>query len=265
MKKTHSSRNSVRSSKSNGFSFAIIVLLLLILFFSIKTLQDKKALELSTKTKSRTSTEQDTMANLKEPPKKIPKYIVLDPGHGGFDDGACSPDESLLEKKLVLNFCKKIKSYLLEDDIRVYLTRDSDISINGARTEKQDLHNRSDLINSFEKASLLVSLHNNSNDDPNCSGIFNYITEFNNEYTDKNIQLSSCILDSIGLTTDWKVNSTNKQDIYILNHATMPSVLVECGFLSNRSDIEALSNNSKTDELCQAIAQGIKDYLDNLE
>lgn len=262
------SRNLRKSSKGIPLSFAIFVLLLVVLFFSIKTLHDKKEFELDALAAAKTQGQKNTTANSKDnlPPKKnILKYIVLDPGHGGFDEGASTTDGSLVEKDIVLNFCNKIKDYLLEDNIGVYLTRDSDISINGATTEKEDLHNRSDLINSYENAKLLVSIHNNSNDDPNCQGIFNYISDFSNEYTYSNEILSSNILNSIGLSTDWKVKSTNTQNIYILKHAKMPSVLVECGFLSNKSDKKLLSNSSDNDELCKAIADGIKDYLNSVE
>lgn len=262
------SRNLRKPSKGIPLSFAIFVLLLVALVFSIKTLHDKKALSLDAVTAAKAQGQKNTTSNSKDnlPPKKnILKYIVLDPGHGGFDEGASSTDGSLVEKDVVLKFCNKIKNYLLQENIGVYLTRDSDISINGSRTEKQDLHNRSDLINSYENAKLLVSIHNNSNDDPNCRGIFNYISDFSNEYTYSNEILSSNILNSIGLSTDWKVNSTNTQSIYILKHAKMPSVLVECGFLSNKSDKKLLSDGSANDELCKAIADGIKNYLNSVE
>ncbi|SHK16348.1 N-acetylmuramoyl-L-alanine amidase [Hathewaya proteolytica DSM 3090] len=264
--------NNTNTNKSKGiFNVALMIILVITLFLSVKKLNDNHKIELEYKKQVAAETaakaSSKTQKNIALPAEKINKayagkVVVLDPGHGGFDEGASTQDGSLVEKDITLKICKKIKQYLNKEGIEVVLTRDSDKPMENATNEKEDLRTRSKLINSYENAVLMLSVHNNSNEDDDCFGIFNYISSSPNIDTSKSMDLSSSILKSIATSSNWKTNSTLEQDIYILNKATMPSILVECGFLSNKTDISNLKNPQQVDDLCKAMAKGIKDYMD---
>lgn len=189
-----------------------------------------------------------------------PVIVVIDPGHGGYDPGKVSEDQ-ILEKDINLQIALKLKSYLEAQDCIVYMTRDSDVSLNsGGESNKKiaDMQNRIAYIEG-KQPNLMISIHQNSYSSKDVRGAqtFYYHTSDNSEY------LAACIQESIIEYADPDNHRTHKSNssYYILKHVSCPSVLIECGFLSCPSECALLSSEEYQNQLAYAIATGTRTYL----
>ncbi len=222
--------------------------------------------------------------------KKGPPLVVIDPGHGGKDDGAKS--HGLLEKKINLEVSRLIKRYLEKDfGYRVYLTRNDDTFI--------PVHDRGDIANERE-ADLFVSIHANAAQRRSASGIETYYLgtgsseraqetaarengELVNSVKDDQVQ---AILSSLLSTT--KINDSSRlasrvqgrlygelsrkysgvKDLgvkegpfYVLHDTNMPSILVELGFVTNAHEARRMKSRAYLDRMALSIARGIHSFL----
>jgi N-acetylmuramoyl-L-alanine amidase len=222
------------------------------------------------------------------------KRIVLDPGHGGRDPGAISP-EGLREKNIVLEIAKELKGQLERQGIEVILTRSDDRFVS--------LWRRTHLAN-MKKADLFISVHVNSSRHEEAKGFeLYYLSEKMNdsaralaraensslelegeklpntntalaatvwdlvqtENRSEAIQLSNYIGNSVD-KVEWMRNRGIKGALfYVLKGANMPAILVEAGFVSNFSESCKLKNPSYRQELVKAIGEGIMDFKDEYE
>lgn len=190
--------------------------------------------------------------------------VVLDAGHGGEDGGAVAFDGTE-EKNLNLAVCQKLEALFAVFDIDYVCVRDSDrsvgdISLDTIRQRKvSDIKKRFDIINSYDN-SLLLSIHQNMFTDEKYSGlqVFYAPSDVLSE------MLAECIQSSVteGLQPEnkRKIKESNKS-IYLLYNAKRPSVLVECGFLSNKEELEKLKSQSYQCQLAYFITSGLTDFL----
>ncbi len=178
--------------------------------------------------------------------------VIIDAGHGGFDGGAVAPDGTL-EKDLNLSVALKLDSVLV---------RDTDVSTaddkGTERSQKvSDIKARLRLTEKYKDA-LFVSIHMNKYTSPQPHGAQVFYSQ-----VDGSKELAECIQRSItaGVQTDNKrvVKKTTK-DIYLLYHAVIPSVIAECGFISNPDDLLKLKSDEYQLKMAAAIAAGINDY-----
>jgi N-acetylmuramoyl-L-alanine amidase len=172
--------------------------------------------------------------------------VVIDPGHGGKDSGAPGLG-GLLEKDVVLPIGKTIASILEQNGVQTLLTRDSDYFV--------ELQGRVDIAERVN-ATLFVSVHANSVDGrPDVNGLEVY-------YYDSGYALAeavrSNILQNIGTLKD---RGTRKARFYVLRKSSMPSILVETGYMSGREDNPRLGTPEYQNRMAEAIAYGILKYL----
>lgn len=188
------------------------------------------------------------------------KVFVLDAGHGGEDGGAVSQDGTK-ESDINLSVTLRLDTLLKFLGHKTVLTRDSDVSIysDGSSTLRQkkrsDLQNRVSLVNAIPGA-VLVSIHQNSMPSvPSVHGaqVFHGLTESSDE-----------LALSVQETLNRSVNTGNEKQskkidpsIYLMKKATCPAILVECGFLSNRSEADSLRTPEYQKQLSAAIAAGL--------
>ncbi len=191
--------------------------------------------------------------------------VIIDPGHGGEDSGAVA--NSLLEKDINLDISLRLRDMLRASGIAVKMTRDSDLSIYdtsaGTIREKKvsDLKNRVEIANSG-KNNVLVSIHQNKFEDGKYSGAQMFYS-VNNE---KSKDLAESIRKSVtGLIQQDNNRELKKagSGIYLLNKTTVPSVVVECGFLSNTKEAKMLSDEEYKSKMAFAIYCGILEYRNN--
>lgn len=183
------------------------------------------------------------------------KLVVLDPGHGGKDPGALGYENGAIvlnEKDANLDISLKTYEILKNHGVNVYITRNTDVFL--------ELSERTDIANSKD-AALFVSIHNNSIADTSISGsLVLYKTgDPIGEKLAKNILNS--IINDVGMIGR---NIRDGSEMYVIRCAKMPSVIVECAFVTNKSDRDNLKNGDFTQKLANAIASGIELTLSQL-
>jgi len=229
----------------------------------------------------------------------LKKRIVLDPGHGGHDPGAVGP-RNLYEKDVVLDIALKLKKILAQDqNLEVFVTRDTDVFI--------PLEQRTAIANS-KRADLFVSIHANASPRRDAKGVETYLLNWTNDEEamkvaarenaislkkmkkmnegrdvldmmlsdlrrdnkrDESLKLANFVQQDVvsGLNKSYShvVDLGVKQALfYVLFGAQMPSVLVEVSFISNPLEEKLLAKDSYRVELAQSIASGVNKYMSAL-
>ena len=180
--------------------------------------------------------------------------IVLDSGHGGKDPGKIGVNNAL-EKEVNLKIANKVKSYLKKQGYTVIMTRESDAGLADSKVE--DLKARVALINE-KKPVIAVSIHQNSYSEESIHGaqVFYYTHSKNGEKAAKILQEAMLAVDSDN-TRQAKENDT----YYLLKKTQIPTVIVECGFLSNQKEAGLLVTEEYQEKMAQAVAKGIEEYI----
>jgi N-acetylmuramoyl-L-alanine amidase len=172
--------------------------------------------------------------------------VVVDPGHGGKDSGAPGIG-GLLEKDVILPIGKRVAAILEQNGIQAVMTRDADYFV--------DLKPRVDLAERIN-ATLFVSIHANSIDGrPDVNGLEVY-------YYDSGYQLAEVVRETIlqNIST-LKNRGTRKARFYVLRKSSMPSILVETGYMTGREDNPRLGSTEYQNRMADAIARGVLRYL----
>ena len=178
--------------------------------------------------------------------------VVLDPGHGGNDNGAYYG--GIAEKTINLNIAKKVKEILEKYDIKVYMTRNSDITTS--------LETRTSLANRL-KADLYISIHSNAIANSSIKGteiLYKQNSLLKDGVSNKILaqNLSNSVSEYAGTYERGLINRTN---LYVLNRTTMPAALVEVGYMTNSSDLSKLKSETFRNKAAEGIADGILDTL----
>jgi len=190
--------------------------------------------------------------------------VVIDAGHGGVDSGAVSSG-GIKEKDINLDIALKLNDLLTVYGVKTLLIRssDTDISDEGCDTIREkkvsDIHNRFDIVNETEN-SVLVSIHQNFYEESKYSGT----QVFYAPDADGSENLAQCIQQSVVKSLqpeNMRQVKASGDSIYLLYHAKRPSVMVECGFLSNPDEAEKLNDETYRSQLAVFIAQGVLNYL----
>lgn len=189
-------------------------------------------------------------------------HIVIDAGHGGEDGGAEA--DGVLEKDINLNIANKLADVLRLCGYRVTEIRDEDISVytDDAETLRQkktsDLKRRAEIFNE-DVNNIVVSIHQNKFDNSAYSGtqVFYSTNNENSAILAESIRNSVVSLLQKDNTRELKPANS---DIYVLDHAQVPAVIVECGFLSNSEERAKLLDERYQSEMAYAVAMGVLEY-----
>lgn len=183
------------------------------------------------------------------PQPTVPKgklVVIIDPGHGGKDSGAVGIG-GVQEKNVILPIGKRIAEVLERNGIQVIMTRDSDyfVTLPGRVTMAQRA-----------KADVFVSIHANSAgaNRPEVNGLETY-------YYDSGLTLARIVHSKILQSLNVKDRNVRKARFYVLRKNSMPSILVETGFVTGREDVANLNSPAYQNQMADAIAQGILQYL----
>lgn len=193
-----------------------------------------------------------------KPEELYERILVVDAGHGGNDIGAYSEDMKYYEKDINLNIVKELKKLLDSEEIKVYYTRLSD--------EKVYLNPRIDLANEL-KADLFISVHCNSSEISSAKGCeVLYGTK-----NQKQLKVDSKALAKIclrAMTEDGTLKKrglVKNEDIYIIEKAKVPMVLIETGFMSNKEDLKFLIEKENQTKMAEYIYQAIIEAFSKLD
>lgn len=208
-----------------------------------------------------------------------PMRILLDPGHGGDDPGALSRCRRHRESTHVLDIARRLSTYLTRAGFDVRLTR-SDDATNLA------LEDRTAMARAWS-ADVFVSLHLNSAPGGEAEGMETFalppagmratyqidlpalsaeaqarIRQANpgNRNDDHNLRLAFCIQRRLVKATGRQDRGVRRARFAVLREATMPAVLVEAGFLSNRREAEFLGTPNGRERVARGIYQGLCDF-----
>ncbi|MFM5903027.1 MAG: N-acetylmuramoyl-L-alanine amidase [Dolichospermum sp.] len=183
------------------------------------------------------------------PQPTVPKgklVVVIDPGHGGKDSGAVGIG-GVQEKNVILPIGKRIAEVLERNGIQVIMTRDSDyfVTLPGRVIMAQRV-----------KADVFVSIHANSAgaNRPEVNGLETY-------YYDNGLRLARIVHSKILQNLNVRDRNVRKARFYVLRKNSMPSILVETGFVTGREDVTNLNSPAYQNKMAEAIAQGILQYL----
>lgn len=187
-----------------------------------------------------------------------PVTIVVDPGHGGEDGGAVSPD-GVQESRINLEVSLKVNDFLRFAGQRTVMTRSEDVSIHTEgetiRARKaSDIRNRVALVNETENA-VLLSIHQNSL--PSSAVTHGAQVFWNTEPGAE--KLAEVVQDTLNGTINAGNEKNSRQipsTIYLMKHVTAPAILVECGFLSNTAETAQLQEATYQRKLAAAITAG---------
>lgn len=187
--------------------------------------------------------------------------IVVDAGHGGSDPGKVGINGAL-EKDINLSIALKLKDLLEQREISVVLTRDSDAGLSPAdATNKKaaDMQKRCQIIADANPA-FTVSIHQNSYTTEDIKGaqVFYYGQSENGK------RLADVLQEHLISEVDPQNTRVAKanESYYLLKKTPTPTVIVECGFLSNRSEADLLLTEDYQSKLAHAIYLGILSYLE---
>lgn len=184
-------------------------------------------------------------------------FVLVDPGHGGFDGGAVAEDGTT-EKHINLAVSLLLRDILTISGVSVRMTRETDIGLQDAEFETvrqkkiSDMKNRLTLYN---QASTVIAVHQNHFSIPKYSGT----QVFYSVNHPDSILIAGCVQDAVReqlqLQNDREIKPAT-DGIYLLHHTTAPAVLVECGFLSNPQEREQLLDEQYRQQLAFCIAVG---------
>ncbi len=213
--------------------------------------------------------DEDTEAMAKGVSNEVIKYtFVIDAGHGGMDSGAVSEDGTL-EKNLNLAVSKRLAALLRAAGVDFVMTRtDDSMLVSDSVKEKRKMHdlkNRlsvvTDLADSGTNA-IFVSIHMNKFTSSKYSGL--------QVWYSKNHEDSEALASKVQeYAKTWLDSSNGRQikpatsAIYLLDRATVPAILIECGFLSNNEECVKLQTADYQNALAVTIFSALCSWTAN--
>lgn len=188
--------------------------------------------------------------------------VVIDAGHGGIDPGKVGINQAL-EKDINLIIAKKVKRYLELSDVEVIMTREGEEGLyrpEDSNKKVQDMKNRIGIIEEVNPI-VTVSIHQNSYHEEYVHGaqVFYYTNSKNGKELAGFLQRR--LVEDID-PSNTRVEKENNS-YYLLKKTTSPIVIIECGFLSNREEADALSNAAYQEKVAWAIHLGIIQYIND--
>src|SRR5882724_10294329 len=168
--------------------------------------------------------------------------VVIDAGHGGFDRGGI-PGQRVPEKTMALDVAHRLKAVLTAYGYRVVMTRDSDVFV--------PLGTRVAIANSYRDA-IFVCIHFNAAPRRSASGIETYF------YSSQSLPLASAIHYYVAGGAPSSNRGVRRRGFFVLRRTTIPSVLVECGFLTNPAEAQYALSSAYRQKLALEIAHGIQ-------
>lgn len=190
--------------------------------------------------------------------------IIIDAGHGGIDGGAVGADK-IVEKDINLDISLAMRDMFVASGFQVVMTRETDISIHdeditGARKQKvSDLHNRLAMVNQYP-GGVFISIHQNKFGDSRSKGAQVFFGP-KNEQSEK---LAGILQGKFALNLqpdNRRKYKKAEKNLYLMYNAQCPSVLLECGFLSNPEEAHRLLDADYQSKIAFTAYSSIMEFL----
>lgn len=170
--------------------------------------------------------------------------VIVDPGHGGKDNGSAYSGH--IEDSINLQIANKVTNKLRAEGIAVEMTREDDTYV--SLSKRAIKSNNSD-------ADLFISIHQNASENSNANGVETYYIGNSNK------KLAKSIHKNVLANTQAKDRYVRKGNLQVLRDNQKPSILLECGFISNNNEGYKLSTKAYQEKIADGVVEGIKDYL----
>ncbi|KNF08057.1 germination-specific N-acetylmuramoyl-L-alanine amidase CwlD [Gottschalkia purinilytica] len=195
------------------------------------------------------------------------KVIAIDAGHGGIDPGAAGQ----LEKKeddINLEIALKLRKLIEQNGGVVILTRDEDVGLytDDSKTirekKNEDLRNRKALVND-SNPDVFLSIHLNSFTQKQYYGA----QTFYKKGCESSKKLAELIQEEFKNSLDKDNNRVpqSRDSLYLIREVEKPSVLIECGFLSNSNEEKLLNSEKYQEKIAWSIYIGLIKYFNEIE
>ena len=175
-------------------------------------------------------------------PVRSNTVVVIDAGHGGFDRGGI-PGQRVPESLMTLDVALRLRTILQANGYRVVMTRSTDVFV--------PLGTRVAIANAYRNG-IFVCVHFNSATRRGANGIETYF------YSSQSLPLASAIHYYVAGGAPSLNRGVRRRGYYVLRKTTIPSVLVECGFLTNPSEAQSVQSSSYRQKLAEEIAHGVR-------
>ena len=231
------------------------------------------------------------------------KTIVIDPGHGGKDSGTLGTKRfKIYEKHVALAVSLKLGNYISKafPDVKIIYTRDTDVFLE--LNERTEIANKSnaDLFISIHcdgftnpkpsgasvfvmgmsklKANMDVAMRENSaiylednyqqkydGFDPKSAESYIVFSLMQNTYLNQSLKIAEEVESEFSTRANRKSRGVKQAPFYVISRTNMPSILVECGFLTNPKEEEFLHSDLGQDYIASAIFRAFRSYKQNIE
>lgn len=183
------------------------------------------------------------------------KVIVVDPGHGGSNPGAVANGTRETDNNLAVSL--KLRDKLAKAGAKVIMTRESDRTVAAEGSSLgQELQARVNIAEA-NHADMFISVHSNSNPNASISGAMTFYP------SGKSSKLAQEVQNGIINETGAVNKGTSSATFYVLRNTSMPSILVEMGFVTNAGEARKLQEDSYRNKIAQGIYTGVVKYLNN--
>lgn len=189
------------------------------------------------------------------------------PPHGGLDSGAVGKS-GLLEKDVNLSIVLKLRDMLELSGFEVVLTRDEDISIydagvEGIRNQKlSDMDNRLEIVQKYPD-SIFLCIHQNNYTDPQYFGAQMFYNE-NNPDNRTLAQIMQNRFAALQTGNDREIKLSGNE-LFLLKSNPNPSLMIECGFLSNPEEEQKLATDEYRQQVAFTIWGGVLEFIEATE
>ena len=188
--------------------------------------------------------------------------ILVDPGHGGYDGGAKCRDSGVWEKELNLAVSLALRDALTRQGAQVILTREADVDLTSPNRPATLTKKRQDMLARVAIATdnavdLLLSIHMNEYRVRAESGP----QVFYRAGQEGSRLLAGCIQEALITRLQPQKQRTAMAGDYFILQLNVPSVLVECGFISNPAEEKLLLRADYQNRLAEAIADGVVEFV----
>lgn len=230
--------------RNNKLKFILIIVTILISFMCIFCRENKT----------------EAVSDIKVPDK----LILIDPGHGGMDGGAVS-NNGIVEKNINLSISLKIRDKLKQSGYRVMMTRDTDRGLytksgNINVMKAEDLTNRCRMKRD-SKSDLFISIHQNFFSQSSCQGAQIWYSKNRASSQFAHILQENMKKD---LGNNNREEKEARGEYKILRcYSNIPSVIVECGFLTNPREERKLITDEYQEKVSDSIVRSINEYFES--
>lgn len=185
--------------------------------------------------------------------------IIIDAGHGGIDGGAVGHD-GIIEKDINLQIALKLKTMLKANGYNVIMTREDDVMLkkDGKTGKVADMHARLEIVEKNPN-SLFLSIHQNLFSQDSSWGAQVFYSP-NNPDSKVLAEFLQARFVELLQPNNKRVSKQTDSSLFLFKNAYSPSVLIECGFLSNALDAKNLCDDEYQNKIVFVIFSAICDY-----